>query len=288
MNGGTPPGGNGLASNGHGGQTGKVPLGGQAPSALGGPKHPAPATTPTKGPGTTPVHQTKLPQHPAKPPVGNQAGRVKFPEQTRPKMTLMKGPGHHHGGRLGPFVQRHWKGPFFFAAVAGLGYLTVPEGYYDRFVAFVSGDEPDYEGAVALLSEAAVAEEAAPEVLPVPSNIVYRYRATAAPAAVMYAPVPAPARVVTSISSGQVSSAPLVAPISTVQAPVCQFKPFVARKWNQQSSWVLIPQVGNVTVPDDYYDRFFAAVSAEPPQYPAACAILTEAAANDTVVAAQQ
>ena len=46
-----------------------------------------------------------------------------------------------------------------------------------------------------------------------------------------------------------------------------------------------IPQIGSVTVPDAYYDRFFAAVSTEPPQYLVACAVLTEAAANDTVVA---
>jgi len=62
-------------------------------------------------------------------------------------------------GRLTPFVQRHWRRAFYWVAIAGLGYLTVPEEYYDRFFAYVDGDDPNYDGAVGLLSLAAVRDE---------------------------------------------------------------------------------------------------------------------------------
>jgi hypothetical protein len=45
-----------------------------------------------------------------------------------------------------------------------------------------------------------------------------------------------------------------------------------------------VPQTGNVTVPEDAYDRFYGYASAEPPNYPAACKVLVEAAAADTVM----
>jgi hypothetical protein len=47
--------------------------------------------------------------------------------------------------------------------------------------------------------------------------------------------------------------------------------------------WVQIPKVGNVTVPEDYYDQFVGHVSAEPSDFSAACNVLSEAAAMDTV-----
>jgi hypothetical protein len=47
---------------------------------------------------------------------------------------------------------------------------------------------------------------------------------------------------------------------------------------------VQVPQTGNVTVPEDAYDRFYQYASAEPPNYTAACKVLTEAAAADTVM----
>ena len=50
--------------------------------------------------------------------------------------------------------------------------------------------------------------------------------------------------------------------------------------------WVQIPQTGNVTVPEDYYDRFHANVAASPPDYQAACAVLVEAAAADMMTTA--
>jgi hypothetical protein len=48
--------------------------------------------------------------------------------------------------------------------------------------------------------------------------------------------------------------------------------------------WVQVPQTGNVTVPEDSYDSFYRYASAEPPNYPAACKVLVEAAAADTVM----
>jgi hypothetical protein len=44
-----------------------------------------------------------------------------------------------------------------------------------------------------------------------------------------------------------------------------------------------MPEGGNVTVREDYYDRFFNYVAQEPPNYIAACKILVEALAADTV-----
>jgi len=153
-----------------------------------------------------------------------------------------------------PFVQRHWRAPFFWAAVAGIGYLTIPELYYDRFYRCVNVDDPDYQCAVDLLSAAALNEdkETARVRYPMPPNATYKYTATAAPKA---------------------------------ESNACTFDAFVERQWNSPFVWVQIPEVGNVTVPEDYYDRFFADISKDPPNYPAACKVLTEALAGDTVAA---
>ena len=67
------------------------------------------------------------------------------------------------------------------------------------------------------------------------------------------------------------------------QKTTCSFQPFVERKWNHAFVWVQIPSVGNVTVPEDYYDRFYAYVAQDPPDYSAACKLLVEAVAADTV-----
>ena len=156
--------------------------------------------------------------------------------------------------RLAPFVQRQWKKAFFWVAIAGIGYLTIPEIYYDRFLGYADYD--DYDGCINLLSLAALEEEE--EIVrvrqPMPASAVYRYSAPAAPA-------PAP------VSSG----------------PACAFDPFIERNWNRAYVWVQIPSIGNVTVPEEYYDRFYGFVGASPPNYPAGCAVLVEAAAADTV-----
>src|SRR4029079_1663673 len=153
--------------------------------------------------------------------------------------------------RFAPFVQRHWRRAFFWAAVAGVGYLTIPELYYDRFYGCVNVADPDYGCAVDLLSTAALEEESETTRVhyPMPSDAAYRYSASAAPK----------------------------------QETACSFQPFVERKWNRAFVWVQLPSVGNVTVPEDYYDRFYANVTQDPPGYSAACKLLVDAVAADTV-----
>ena len=73
--------------------------------------------------------------------------------------------------------------------------------------------------------------------------------------------------------------------MSISQSTAC-FEPFVERKWNHAFVWVQIPQIGNVTVPEDHYDRFYTYVGQEPPNYGSACKLLVEALAADTVAAA--
>ena len=74
-----------------------------------------------------------------------------------------------------------------------------------------------------------------------------------------------------------------VAP-TTEATQTCSMAPFVERKWNREFVWVQIPQTGNVTVPEDYYDRFTGKMGTEPPNYSEACKVLVEAAAADLVV----
>jgi hypothetical protein len=57
----------------------------------------------------------------------------------------------------------------------------------------------------------------------------------------------------------------------------------VVQNWSRAFVWVNMPEGGNVTVREDYYDRFFNYVAQEPPNYIAACKILVEALAADTV-----
>ena len=178
-------------------------------------------------------------------------GRVAVPPNVRPRLTLVKAPAAYLRPRFAPFVQRHWRRAFFWAAVAGVGYLTIPQLYYDRFYGCVNVSDPDYGCAADLLSAAALEEEdeATRVHYPMPSDAVYRYSASAAPK----------------------------------QKTTCSFQPFVERKWNHAFVWVQLPSVGNVTVPEDYYDRFYAYVAQEPPDYASACKLLVEAAAADTV-----
>jgi hypothetical protein len=181
-----------------------------------------------------------------------RAGRLAMPQNVKPKLTLAKAPKAQFQYRLAPFVQRHWKKAFFWVAVAGFGYLTIPEIYYDRFYSYVRDD--DYDSCINLLSLAALEEEE--EIVrvrqPMPASAVYRYSASVAPE---------PA------SSG----------------PACSFDPFIERNWSRAYVWVQLPTIGNVTVPEEYYDRFYGFVGAAPPNYPAACTVLVEAAAADTV-----
>lgn len=187
-----------------------------------------------------------------------RVGRVSLPmkKDFKPKLTLVKPPKAQLQYRMAPFVQRHWKKAFFWVAVAGIGYLTIPEIYYERFLGYVEVDDPDYEGCIHLLSLAAFEEEE--EIVrvrrPMPTNAAYRYSAPEAPEPVV-------------VSSG----------------PSCAFEPFIERSWSRPFVWVQIPKIGNVTVPEEYYDRFYDFIAAAPPNYPSACTVLVEAAAADTV-----
>jgi hypothetical protein len=178
-------------------------------------------------------------------------GRLALPNHLKPKISLLKPPPPIYQVKFSPFIQRHWKHAFFWAFIAGIGYVTVPEIYYDRWIVLTSGPEPDYDGCVDLLNSYAVTD-AEYERVPVPADVSYRYTAPVAPA-----------------------------PAVLEQ---CKFDPFVERRWDRPYVWVQIPQVGNVTVPEDHYERFFSYVSADPPDYPAACNVLVEAAATDSVV----
>jgi pentapeptide MXKDX repeat protein len=182
-------------------------------------------------------------------------GRLGVPKQVKPKLALAHTPMGDHKHRFAPFVQRHWKKAFVWVAIAGIGYVTVPELYYDRFYRCAGVDVPDYETCISILSQAAIEEEQEVRRVhyPMPRGAVYRYAVKSAP----------PKEV----------------------TETCSFQPFVERKWNREFVWVEIPQTGNVTVPEDYYDQFHGKVGAEPPDYAAACKLLVEAAAADTVVA---
>ena len=78
-------------------------------------------------------------------------------------------------------------------------------------------------------------------------------------------------------------TAPEPANLSAAADSACKFDPFVERNWGRPYVWVQIPKVGNVTVPEDYYDQFVGHVSAEPSDFTSACNVLSEAAAMDTV-----
>jgi hypothetical protein len=173
------------------------------------------------------------------------SGRVAVPKGLAPKLTLAHAPGVKFKPHFTPFVQRHWKKAFFWVAVAGIGYLTIPEFYYDSFYTCMSVDDPIYDDCSYILSYAALEEEEVVRVS-MPASAKYRYRAKVAAAS---------------------------------DCPSCRWDRFVERKWNQSFAWVKVPQVGNVTVPDAYYDRFYTFAGANPPNYPQACQVLQDAAA---------
>lgn len=182
-------------------------------------------------------------------------GRLAVPKNLKPKLALGLAPKPHMKHAFAPFLQRPWRRPFFWVAVAGLGYLTVPQLYYDRFYACTNVPDPDYDECARILSYAVIEEE---EYIgraryPMPAEASYRYRAKAEP---------------------------------TQEArQACSLEPFVERKWNREFVWVEIPKTGNVTVPEDVYEAFHGKIEGEKPDYTGACKVLVEAAAADTVVA---
>src|SRR5262249_27358390 len=173
-------------------------------------------------------------------------GRLVVPQNVKPKLTLTKAPGIKFRPRFAPFVQRHWKGAFFWIAIAGIGYLTIPELYYDSFYSCMAVDDPIFDDCAYILSRAAREEEEFARVS-MPASGADRYRAKA--------------------------------PVTPAECPPCRWDRFVERKWNQSYAWVKLPDVGNITVPDAYYERFYTYAAATPPNYPQACRVLEEAAA---------
>jgi hypothetical protein len=206
----------------------------------------------SRGPGSGKLAFAKLPLFKASAGKANLVGRLSVPTGLKPKLTLAHLPNANFKLRLAPFVQRQWKKAFFWVAIAGVGYLTVPEIYYDRFYRCARVDDPDYEECISVLSYAALEEDEIYRVrTPMPSTASYRYTAKVEPAA--------------------------------EARQTCSFEPFVERQWNRSFVWVQIPQTGNVTVPEDYYEQFTNKLGTEPPNYPGACKVLVEAAAADTV-----
>ncbi len=193
-----------------------------------------------------------LPVHRAVAAHGHQSGRSGLPLALTPKHTLHKAvhANLHHSYR--PFVQRHWKRAFFWIAVAGIGYVTVPEFGYDKFLTYVERDEPDYAGAARWLNECAVIEEGhdVPRVTP-PAKVV--------PQAIV-----------------------AVAPDTKYDD---RFDRFVNRRWSTTYVWIMVPRVGNVTVPQTIAPQIEQMLGGNPPNFDAALAMMEEAAAADTVVA---
>src|SRR5262249_10907961 len=108
-------------------------------------------------------------------------GKLNVPQHIKPKFTVTKTLSPQVQTRLRPFVEKYWKRPFVWLAFADFGYVTVPELYYDRFLACIEDDE--YDRCIYLLSRAALEEEE-PGVrvrYPMPSTAVYRYAAKLAP-----------------------------------------------------------------------------------------------------------
>jgi hypothetical protein len=174
-------------------------------------------------------------------------GKIAVPHGIHPKLTLTHRPALKFKARFIPFVQRHWRRPFFWVAIAGIGYLTIPEFYYDDFYSCIGVDDPDYDDCLYILSYAALDEEEVVRVS-MPPDATYRYRAKTA---------------------------------VTQDCQACRWDRYVERKWNQSYGWVKVPEIGNVTVPDAYYDRFHRFASANPPDFPQACQVLQDAASTE-------
>ncbi|HJU30662.1 MAG TPA: hypothetical protein VJ740_04380, partial [Hyphomicrobiaceae bacterium] len=120
----------------------------------------------------------RLPTHKAASGTGLLKGRLLVPQNIKPKLTLTHAPPLKFRPRFAPFLQRHWKSAFFWVAVAGIGYVTVPALYYDRFYTCVSVDDPIYDDCLYILSYATIEEEEIVRV-PMPATASYRYQAKA-------------------------------------------------------------------------------------------------------------
>ena len=182
---------------------------------------------------------------------GLRLGRIAPPANLITKLSLSAPKQGFVVNRFKPFLQRHWRSAFFWIAIPTVGYLTVPDHAYERFVTFVSGQEPDYDGAVTYLSQVAVAEESSRVVRLAPSEVP------------------------------EVRHVVEVAP-----APVYdqRFAPFVNRKWNTDIWSFSVPRIGIVTCPVALRGQVQELLAQSPPKYDNVLALIEEAAAADTVV----
>jgi hypothetical protein len=206
------------------------------------------------------LHETRLSKLPKRTIVAGSTffkGRLNVPQNIKPKLTYLKSANPQFQKKMSPFVQKYWKKPYFWVALVDIGYVTVPELYYDRFLGCLEVE--DYDGCVSLLSTAAIEEEddAVRVRYPMPRTASYRFSAEVEN---------------TAGDNGAVRP---------VNSPTCSFDRFIERKWNTAFVWVRIPETGNVTVPEDYYERFRESLAGSPPNYQAGCAVLVEAAAAD-------
>ena len=176
-------------------------------------------------------------------------GRIAPPSNLIAKATLIAPRTGFLTNRFQPFLQRHWRSAFFWVAIPTIGYLTIPESAYDRFYSYVSGPEPNYDGAVRYLAQVAVEEEGT-QVVRVTTPIPVNYTVTATPE-------------------------PTYDP---------RFAPFVNRKWNSEFYTFSIPRVGNVTCPVAIKGQVQQLLQATPPQFGEALTLIEEAAAADTIV----
>jgi len=154
--------------------------------------------------------------------------------------------------RWDPFVERKWNQSYGWVKIPRVGNVTVPDAHYDRFREYAGANPPDLPHACLVLQDAASAQGEGDVVrITMPPGAEYRYE---------------------------------VAEVPARHCASCSLAPFVERKWNRAYVWAQVPDTGNVTVPEDVYDRFLVQASADPPNYAAACRLLTEAAAADTVM----
>src|SRR5581483_10440392 len=129
----------------------------------------------TLGKGT--VNLKTLPHYKPVAGKGLLKGKLPVPKHIQPKLKLANFPHQKYHHHFAPFIQRHWKGAFFWVAVAGIGYLTIPALYYDRFYSCVDVDDPIYDDCLYILDEAALEEEEVVRIS-MPAQATYRYRAS--------------------------------------------------------------------------------------------------------------
>lgn len=111
----------------------------------------------TLGKGT--VNLKALPHYKPVASKGLLKGKLPVPKNIQPKLKLAHFPHKKHHHHFAPFIQRPWKSAFFWVAVAGIGYLTIPALYYDRFYTCMDVDDPIYDDCLYILDEAALEEE---------------------------------------------------------------------------------------------------------------------------------